>query len=203
MDRLHVVGGPKSCLFGCARSCLSQNGEPGGVRKTAVFTNPPGSADSLPRAPNGCPRPHDSTEQWLSRPCVILDAGPDGKAERDLVNEVSKVVHQVERVVIHAAQQVPEEVAERVDGPARGDDEAHGGERGLHVLAHLVAAGSHGTGFAQEDLVQDEPPSAQAEEEALPGVDDERENRLHFAADRFCMPQSGDGSHSSRLTQPR
>ena len=53
---------------------------------------------------------------------------PDGQAESDLVDDVSKVVHQVQRGARHGTAQVPEEVAERVDRPADGDDEAHGVE---------------------------------------------------------------------------
>merc|ERR1712027_59930 len=117
-----------------------------------------------------------SWEQVLSVPNsltgVLLARSPDGKTERNLVDEVSKVVHQVERGVLHAAHQVSEKVAERVDGPTHRDDEAHGVERGLHMLAHLVAAGSHGTGFAREDLVQDEPPSGHASGEASPSVNE-------------------------------
>merc|ERR1712217_860784 len=70
---------------------------------------------------------------------VLLGRLPDGKAESDLVHEVSKVVHQVERTVIDAAQQISEEVAERIDGPPDGDDEAHGAERRLHELIHFVS----------------------------------------------------------------
>ena len=44
-----------------------------------------------------------------------LAAGPDGQAERDLVHEVRKVVQQVQSGRGDTAQQVPEEVPERVD----------------------------------------------------------------------------------------
>eukprot|EP00406_Dinophysis_acuminata_P075044 CAMPEP_0179246616 /NCGR_PEP_ID=MMETSP0797-20121207/19185_1 /TAXON_ID=47934 /ORGANISM="Dinophysis acuminata, Strain DAEP01" /LENGTH=93 /DNA_ID=CAMNT_0020954209 /DNA_START=28 /DNA_END=306 /DNA_ORIENTATION=+ len=64
---------------------------------------------------------------------VLLGGGPDGEAERDLVDEVCEVVDQVERLVVDAAQQVSEEVAKGVDGPANRDDEAHRAEGGLHV----------------------------------------------------------------------
>merc|ERR1719443_23325 len=72
-------------------------------------------------------------------PGVLLGAGPNGEAEGNLVDEVSKVVNQVEGVVVHCTSQVSKEVAERVDGPASGDDQTHGAERRLHVFADLVS----------------------------------------------------------------
>jgi len=59
----------------------------------------------------------DSRKQWLTAFGVQRSRLPDGKAEGDLVHEVSKVVHQVESRVVDTAQQISEEVAERVDGP--------------------------------------------------------------------------------------
>ena len=50
-------------------------------------------------------------------------------------------------------------------------DEAHEAVRCLHVLANRVCAGSQRTGFVHEDVVQDEPPSAHAEEEAFIWLD--------------------------------
>merc|ERR1711934_376829 len=103
--------------------------------------------------------PHNSGEQCL---LVELRQGgfrsrlPDGQAECDLVHEVSKVVHQVESAVIYTAQQISEEVAERVNRPANSDNEAHGVERGLHVLVHFFAAGSHRARLTHENLKQDE-----------------------------------------------
>merc|ERR1712217_987412 len=102
---------------------------------------------------------------------VLLGRLPDGKAESDLVHEVSKVVHQVQGTVIDAAQQISEEVAERIDGPPDGHDEAHGAERRLHELVHLVSASSHITSLTHEDLKQDEAPSSHAECEAQPSVE--------------------------------
>merc|ERR1712187_1095172 len=114
-----------------------------------------------------------SCEQALRHPLggVLLGGGPDGEAERDLVDDISDVVHHVERLVTHAAAQVAEEVPERVDGPADGDDEAHGLEGAPHVLAHLVAGSGHLAGLAREDLVQDVEPSAKAKDEAGDGLD--------------------------------
>merc|ERR1719311_73297 len=74
---------------------------------------------------------------------AVLGRSPDGKAERDLVHEVSKVVHQIESAVLHGTHQISKEVTEGVDRPADGDDETHGAERGLYVLVHLVARGTH------------------------------------------------------------
>merc|ERR1711907_904495 len=116
-----------------------------------------------------------STKQW-GLPIgllgsVILGRLPDGKAEGNLVDEVSKVVHQIEDGVIHAAQQVSEEVAEWVDAPASSDDDAHGVEGGLHVRRDLVAS-SHFATLTSKDLEQDESPSGHADHEADPSVDD-------------------------------
>merc|ERR1719428_2098592 len=69
---------------------------------------------------------------------VVHGRLPDGKAEGNLVDEVSKVVHQIEDGVIHAALQVSKVVAEWVDAPACGDNDTHGVERTLHVLTDLL-----------------------------------------------------------------
>merc|ERR1719387_371771 len=74
---------------------------------------------------------------------VVHGGLPDGKAERNLVDEIRQVVHQVEDGIIHAAQQVSEEVAERVDAPACSDNDAHGVEGGLHVRTDLLVATCH------------------------------------------------------------
>merc|ERR1711967_206343 len=111
----------------------------------------------------------DSSKLTDTHPGVLLGAGPDGEAEGNLVDKVSKVVDQVQNAVVHCATQVPEEIAERVDGPADGDNETHGAESRLHVLADLVSCGSHVAGFTSEDLEQDEAPSGQASNEARPG----------------------------------
>merc|ERR1711918_132984 len=87
-----------------------------------------------------------------------LAAGPDGQAERDLVHEVSKVVQQVQSGRGDTAQQVPEEVPERVDRPTDCRNAAHGAEGGLHVLVHGTTGGVHLASLTVEDLVQDVPP---------------------------------------------
>merc|ERR1719492_667378 len=98
--------------------------------------------------------------------------GPNGKAECDLVHEVGEVVDQIESVVINAAHQVSEEVAQWVDGPTDCDDETHGAKGSLHVLVHLVARLSNLTCFASEDLEQDEAPACHAEGESRPGIEE-------------------------------
>merc|ERR1711924_340937 len=69
-------------------------------------------------------------------PGVLLGRCPDGKAECNLVHKVSKVVDQVQSAVSNTTHEVSKEVAKRVDRPTHRHNEAHGGERGLHVLAH-------------------------------------------------------------------
>ena len=69
----------------------------------------------------------------------VLRGVPDRKAERDLVDKIRKVVDQVERLGRDAAQQISEQVAERVDAPAHGHDETHGLEGLLDMLVHVLA----------------------------------------------------------------
>merc|ERR1719314_45401 len=102
---------------------------------------------------------------------VVHSGLPDGEAERNLVDEVGEVVHQVEDGIVHAAQQVSEEVAEWVDAPACSDNDAHGVEGSLHVRRDLFTT-CHFATLASEDLEQDERPSGHADHEADPGVDD-------------------------------
>merc|ERR1712107_34902 len=94
---------------------------------------------------------------------VVHSGLPDGKAERNLVHEVGKVVHKVEDGIVHAAQQVSEEVAEWVDAPASSDDDAHGVEGSLHVRTDLLVATSHLASLTCKDLEEDESPSGHAD----------------------------------------
>merc|ERR1719168_94258 len=102
---------------------------------------------------------------------VLLGGVPDGKAEGNLVDDIRGVVDQVERVGLHAALQVAEEIAQRVDGPTGRDNDAHGLEGGLHVLAHLVVL-SKLASLTGEDLEEDECPAGHAHHEASPCVDE-------------------------------
>merc|ERR1712118_74291 len=95
---------------------------------------------------------------------VLLCRCPDGKAKCNLVHKVGKVVDQVQSAVCNTTHEVSEEVAKRVDGPTHGDNEAHGAERGLHVLAH--ASSCNLASLACKDLEQDEAPSVHAKNEA-------------------------------------
>merc|ERR1719265_2982170 len=100
---------------------------------------------------------------------VFLGGVPDGKAERNLVDEVSKVVDQIKLAILDTTHQIPKEVACRVDRPTDRDDEAHGGEGGRNVLAHTLG---HSPGFTVEDLVEDVDPAAHAKDKARPWVDE-------------------------------
>merc|ERR1712003_514258 len=99
-----------------------------------------------------------------------MGGGPDGEAESNLVDDISNVVDQVEVISLDLALQVAEEVAERVDGPANGDNQAHGAEGLLHMLAHLLVSSCHFAGFTSEDLEEDEAPASHAHNEAHHGV---------------------------------
>merc|ERR1712186_98905 len=99
--------------------------------------------------------------------CAFLGGSPNGKAERDLVHEVSEVVDQVESIIIDTTQQVPEEVAGGIDSPTGSNDQTHGTERALHVLIRVRGRFPR---LACKNLEQDEEPSAHAECKAKPGV---------------------------------
>merc|ERR1711982_80130 len=107
----------------------------------------------------------------LVRRCQSFLPGrlPDSKAEPDLVHEVSHVVDEVQRSIIHGTQEVSEEVSQRVDGPSNGDDEAHHVEGGLDGLGRTLDALST---LTCEDLEQNEAPAGHAQCEANVGVDD-------------------------------
>merc|ERR1719152_271568 len=96
---------------------------------------------------------------------ILLGARPAGKHEADLVDKVSNVVDHVEGGLVGNTGQEAQEVAKRVDGPAKADDQAHVAEGLLHGGA--AVAGLLG-GLASEDLEEDEAPAAQAEDESRP-----------------------------------
>ena len=62
---------------------------------------------------------------------LTAGGGPNNENERNLVDEIGKIVDQVEQLGGDRAAEVAEEVTEGVDGPADGDDGAHGVEGGL------------------------------------------------------------------------
>merc|ERR1739845_18005 len=101
---------------------------------------------------------------------VALGCMPDGKAEPDLVDKVGNIVDGIQWSIIDCTQEVPEEVAERVDGPANGDDEAHGVERRLHGIRHALSGCL--AALASKDLEKNEGPSGKAHSKAGPSVDD-------------------------------
>merc|ERR1712054_575367 len=94
---------------------------------------------------------------------VLLGARPAGKHEADLVDEIGNVVDNVEGGLVGNAGQEAEEVAERVDGPAKAHNQAHVAESLLDGLR--AVAGCLG-GLASEDLEQDEAPAAHAKDES-------------------------------------
>ena len=77
---------------------------------------------------------------------LILGRLPDSKAESDLVDEVCKVVDEVEAAVIDTAHEVAKEVASGIDGPACCHNETHGAEGGLDIpIAPAKADRSEGS----------------------------------------------------------
>merc|ERR1719375_1321115 len=61
-----------------------------------------------------------------------------------------------------------EEVAKRIDGPAHRNNEAHGGEGSLHILAHTSS--SDLASLTCKDLEQNEEPASHAQSEANPRI---------------------------------
>merc|ERR1719446_323466 len=113
-----------------------------------------------------CERTSESVATALKS--AVLGGLPDCEAECDLVDEVCKVVDEVQAAVIHTAHEVTEEVTCRVDGPACGDDETHGAKRGHHILVCRSEGTSNTASLATEDLEEDEEPSAHATCKANP-----------------------------------
>ena len=63
---------------------------------------------------------------------LTASGSPDNENESNLVDEIGKIVDQVEQLSRDRTAEVTEEVTEGVDGPADGDDGAHGVEGGLN-----------------------------------------------------------------------
>merc|ERR1719420_2155982 len=88
-----------------------------------------------------------SNSSLLALQSAALGRRPNGQAESNLVDEIRQVVDQVQGVVVDASQQVAEEVAQGIDGPTDGHNEAHHAEGLLNILVHLVTACGNGTGL--------------------------------------------------------
>ena len=88
---------------------------------------------------------------------LTAGGGPDDENESNLVDEIGKIVDQVEQLGRDGTAEVTEEVTEGIDGPADGDDGAHGVEGGLDCDGSGVSLNLGG--FTSEDLGQDESPS--------------------------------------------
>ena len=102
---------------------------------------------------------------------LVNGGGPDGEHETDLVDEVGNVVDAIGGGVRDGAEEVAEEVTGGVDGPANGDDGAHGVEGALHRLGGVSARLDLG-GLAEENFEEDESPAEHAADETGPGGDE-------------------------------
>ena len=111
----------------------------------------------------------------LGRDGLVLEGGlagggPDGEDEGNLVDEIGDVVEDVQHSGGDTAHEVTEEVAQGVDGPAKGDNELHGvvgsGNSGGITLTELLL---EVVGFTGIDLVQDVEPSGHATDESNKG----------------------------------
>ena len=88
---------------------------------------------------------------------LTASGSPDDENESNLVDEIGKIVDQVEQLGRDGTAEVAEEVTEGVDGPADGDDGAHGVEGGLDGNGGGVSL-DFGC-LTGENLGQDESPS--------------------------------------------
>lgn len=93
-----------------------------------------------------------------------LHRRPDGKAERNLVQEIGKVVYQIEIAimdVVHQVSIVSRNVPKWVDGTTSPDNETHGWhdlEPCLHVRVHIIACSIRCSTVTDQDLKKDETP---------------------------------------------
>lgn len=96
-------------------------------------------------------------------------ARPDNDAEADLVNKVRKVINHIEHgcgVLRCAACEVAEDVTDRIDGPAKDDDETHQTESTLDRRSS--GGGVNFSGFTKVDFVNDESPTGNTEDKSGP-----------------------------------
>merc|ERR1711959_789077 len=99
-----------------------------------------------------------SSQEGVLRACGIrLGAGPTGKNKRNLVDKVRDVVDDVEEGLVHGSEEVAEQVAKRVDGPAHCDNHAHVVEGRSDSL---TAAGNGAASLASKDFKEDECPAS-------------------------------------------
>merc|ERR1712057_46139 len=96
---------------------------------------------------------------------VTLGSRPAGEYESDLVDKVCDVVDHVEEGLIHLSEQVAEEIASRVDGPANCDNHAHVVEGTRNRFTALTNAA---TCFTSEDFEENEGPASQTSAERGP-----------------------------------
>merc|ERR1711907_788285 len=78
--------------------------------------------------------PEKAIRSVVSSQALVLGSLPDGQAESDLVDEICKVVDEVQAAVIDTAHEVTKKVAGWVNRPTCSDNETHGAERGLGEL---------------------------------------------------------------------
>merc|ERR1719401_1610927 len=100
---------------------------------------------------------------------IALGTRPAAQDEANLVDEIRNVVDDVQDSVIHRAHQEGEEVAQRVDVPAKAHDDAHVVEGLLDSLRAIARASAR---LTSEDLEEDEAPASHAQGKASPGIHD-------------------------------
>ena len=98
---------------------------------------------------------------------LTASGSPDDENESNLVDEIGKIVDQVEQLGGDGTAEVAEEVTEGVDGPADGDDGAHGVESGLDSDGGGVSLNLGG--LTGENLGQDVSPTGTTKNEHREG----------------------------------
>merc|ERR1719183_2359236 len=121
-----------------------------------------------------------SSQQALLGSRVSLGSRPAGEHESDLVDKVCDVVDHIEEGLIHLSEQVAEEIASWVDGPANCDNHAHVVEGGRNSFAALTNAA---TCFTSEDFEKNKGPASQTSTEGRPS----REDAFGRCQDNLCI----------------
>merc|ERR1712032_1522034 len=129
---------------------------------------------------------HVHLQKWISSDLTIFSycvrdlgiqffngCGPDAEDEGNLVDQIRNVVDDVQQTGINGTGEEAKEIAERIDGPADGDDGTHGVEGGLDGLRG-VSDRLELAGFTVEDLLKNVEPTTETQDETQPGVDGTR-----------------------------
>merc|ERR1712039_293701 len=125
-------------------------------------------------------------EARATRRSTVHGRLPNCQAESNLVDEIRKVVDQVQDIVVDSTHQVAEEIAQWIDGPADADNQAHCRVRLHHILVYFAAICRHLASFSRKGFEQDESPSTHAHNESRHGW-----NELSLTSVTECKHKTG------------